>query len=318
MINFVSCNKLTTIPNSNPDTLHLQGTNKGRGVKPINVQFAASTFASGISPTKIDSFQVSMGLVPLNRSTNYNLAQLVWTAADRVSEKSFESVAKYFQEHPDLSIIVAGDGAWAKRGWTSSQGVYVAIDFTTKKVIKVIVLEHERTYMKDGTTLVVRRTGSYGGTSGGMEIEGLRQVLSWLSQHKLLSRVTTWVTDKDSSVTEELATREDTKHIQIVYDPGHIKKSFKGQLMKLFGSGERYKKFPTRLSAFFMRLIKRSEAEHPKDPANMKKTFLQYWDSFIRMFLSFPLSFSFFNFLQHTIHRSYVSLLVLVPKKIRA
>jgi len=204
------------------------------------------------------------------------------------------SIQGHFNAHPNLSLVLAGDGAWAKRGWTSSQGVYVAIDTETKKVVKVIVLQHERTYTKNGE-LNIRRKGNYGGTSGGMEIEGLRQVLEWLKLHKLLHRVTHWVTDKDSTVTEELHSREDTKHITIIYDPGHIKKSFQGQLILLFGKGQQYVDFPARISSFFMKLIKRSEAEHPKDISGMKAAFLGYWSHTLGMVIAISFFGAFFG-----------------------
>jgi hypothetical protein len=46
----------------------------------------------------------------------------VWDKANLVAMESFDSILQDLKADPNRKLVLAADGAWAKRGWTSTQG----------------------------------------------------------------------------------------------------------------------------------------------------------------------------------------------------
>lgn len=156
---------------------------------------------------------------------------------------------------------ILGDGSWSKRGWFAAHCVYPVIDFISKKVIVMVSINRAR--YNNGERIF---DGNYpdGDSSKSMEGEGLLRVLEYLNKTGILKHVKRFVIDKDSSATKLFKEWEGgkwTQHIEVLYDPGHIKMSLQKALQQTYGTGVRYSSFASRQAKWFMRCIKRVEEE---------------------------------------------------------
>ena len=98
---------------------------KGRGYKEINILANVSVNNSGIGYQSYSDLFNSIGLPVTPKSGFHKLSKIVWKEASLVAEQNFKSVLIMLKDNKDFRLILCGDGAWAHRGWTSSQGCYV-------------------------------------------------------------------------------------------------------------------------------------------------------------------------------------------------
>lgn len=272
----VQCGARKTITNSNEKPIRPSGmSTRGKGVKQINLETVASASYSSLTYGKYSKYEGTRGINPINRSSFYRMSELIWEHAEAIAVKSFDEVCTILKERGE-KLVCCVDCGWAKRGWTSTQGAYVVWEATTQKVLKVITLETERSLIRGESEYIVRE-GNYEGSSGGMEVKALGQFLDWMKDRELLENVATIVMDKDSSAPVYIKNREDCRHIEVKFDPGHVKKSLQKQLITLFGQGKKYEKLPQRIASWFMRVLKNSEKLYPNDRVAMCKEFLRQW-----------------------------------------
>lgn len=62
-------------------------------------------------------------------------------------------------------------------------------------------------------------------------------------------------------------------HIEITFDPGHVKKSFQKSLIKLFGKKKIYKFFSSRIAQWFMRSLCEAKSLHPTNRSAIQNDF---------------------------------------------
>jgi len=82
-----------------------------------------------------------------------------------------------------------------------------------------------------------------------MEVAAVRVVLDFLQQKALWDYDLTWVSDRDSSAK---AVFDEDKYkrphplppVLFLNDPGHYKKNLKTELIHIFGTRIKYKRFP--------------------------------------------------------------------------
>ena len=120
------------------------------------------------------------------------------------------------------------DTGWSNRGRTAYHGSLPIIWHEKQLIVLHVVLSKD--IESDGE---VKKAGNYEGSSGGMEGTALKQVLRELHTRQLLQKCSNIVMDKDSTSTSIINQLAICQHITIRYDPGHAKKSFVNQLLKV-------------------------------------------------------------------------------------
>jgi hypothetical protein len=245
---------------------------KNHGHKTINLLSVVAVNTSGQTFVNHREYMSAMGLNCISSSAFYKMSKIIWEKAHNVAIQSFDEVREDVITNQSDSLVLCGDGAWAHRGWTSSQGLYVVWEANLKKVFNIFAFNHDRVMTKNSKKIVVRPSTTKS-SSGGMEIEGVHALLDYLSKHDLLHRVSSFVVDKDAKVSNCVASYANCGHIKFHYDPGHIKKNLHKSLLNLFGKSKSYLSFPQRISSWFMRIIKISEKAKPR----MLETFDSLW-----------------------------------------
>lgn len=122
-----------------------------------------------------------------------------------------------------------------------------------------------------------------------MESSALQDFLDWAEENTLLQKIKVVCCDRDSS-THKLV-KDDPRyglflrsiayrshycscaHLELVFDPGHVKKGFQKSLMKLFGKRKMYKLFPSRIANWMMRSLCEAKALFPADRAKLQAEF---------------------------------------------
>ena len=255
---------------SNSSTVPVRYDNKkGRGYKPINVLVNVAVNTSGLTYQNFSDFFHAIGLSVPPKSGFHTLSKLVWKTAMSVANQNFTEVLNLLKENDSHQLVLCGDGAWAHRGWTSSQGCYIVWDAIQKCILKVFTFHHDRTAKKKSGKTFTYRHATTDSTSGGMEADGILALIMCLQKANLLSRVHAFVIDKDTKVSKLVRDLPNTSHIKFFYDPGHVTKNFGKSLTALFGKSQLYEGFSSRIAKWFLRTIKLAE----EDAENMFEIF---------------------------------------------
>lgn len=189
-----------------------------------------------------------------------------------------------FQEHQisqlkDLlslsdPIVISFDMGWHKRyGFNSDLGRFCVYNFNLDEIIYGGVKNKGRLMELNGKVHEVAQS-NYDGSSKGMEASALEDFLNWSSEKLLLPKISIVCCDKDSSVHKLLSEDPRCKHIELLYDPGHMKKSFQGSLMKIFGQSKATESFASRMASWMMRSLSEAKAKHGADREAMKIEFI--------------------------------------------
>lgn len=73
-----------------------------------------------------------------------------------------------------------------------------------------------------------------------MEASSLEDFVNWADGVSLLPKIRIACCDQDSSTHKIIKDDIRCSHIEVVFDPGHKKKSFQKSLIKLFGKSKKY------------------------------------------------------------------------------
>ena len=120
------------------------------------------------------------------------------------------------------------DVGWSTKGHGAVHGSAPFTWFEERLIVSHFVMSKD--ILRNGEVLV---PGNYSGSSGGMESAALRLALRELHDCGILQKCTNIVMDRDSSATSTVREMDICSHITVRYDPGHAKKSFVGQLLKV-------------------------------------------------------------------------------------
>ena len=111
-----------------------------KGMKPfeVNIRSVYALRSTGVGHTGLEKFCGMMNMPPPMTVGNYNkISDNLKDAAKEVAIKSMKDAAieakKYQEGIGDIGVSV--DGTWQKRGYTSLNGVIVAISIHTGKIV---------------------------------------------------------------------------------------------------------------------------------------------------------------------------------------
>jgi len=226
---------LHTVSNSTPDKVNTKekkggGAKQNSGTPNINMLHLLAHTLAGHSQTSAYIYDtIMMGRAMTNKQW-YHLQPAVWEAVILEFGKSAAQVESMILEECkaggkwDLLL----DMGWGSRGSASKHGSMPYIWYKKQLIIGHVVLSKET--LRNGRVIV---EGNYKGTSGGMEGRALKEVLRDLEEKKLLTHCENVIIDKDSSSTNIIQGLRKASHVRIRYDPGHAKKSFVSQLLKV-------------------------------------------------------------------------------------
>jgi hypothetical protein len=195
-----------------------------------------SNIMAGIDYEKYRMQQVMEGTIPMSKDTWYSHTERVYQAIIEVAEQKEEEDLQRLRT-AGQPVVFCADASWSHRKlrYDANQSWWVLMNTDDNQIVLAIVLMKSR--WEKGNLVF---EGNYVGSSGGMEGASLEMGIARLKAAGLLSQVTGWVVDKDSSVTKQLRSNPDTAKIPIYYDPGHIKKNFQAQLKEIYGERVRY------------------------------------------------------------------------------
>ena len=191
---------------------------------------------AGIDYEKHRMQQVMEGTIPMSKDTWYSHAEKVYQAIIEVAEQKEEEDLQRLRT-AGQPVVFCADASWSHRKlrYDANQSWWVLMNTDDNQIVLAIVLMKSR--WEKGQLVF---EGNYEGSSGGMEGASLEKGIARLKAAGLLSQVTGWVVDRDSSVTRQLRSNPDTAAIPIYYDPGHVKKNFQAQLKEIYGERVRY------------------------------------------------------------------------------
>jgi hypothetical protein len=206
--------------------------------------------------------------LPFCEATFYNLSKKCWVAAKKVFTDSQASLLNDLLQLSE-DIVISFDMGWHKRyGFNSDLGRFCVFNFNLRKIIFGGVKNKGR---EAGGHEVMK--SNYTGSSKGMEQSALEDFITWSAANGLLPLIKIACCDKDSSTHKLL--REDSRcsHIELLYDPGHIKKSFQGSLMKIFGTSKALESFAPRLASWMMRSLSEAKSFGGTDRSAIQEKF---------------------------------------------
>jgi hypothetical protein len=236
-------------------------------------RIAFSCVMSGMTWTTHNRQEANLNMHSMNKSTWYSLTQQVWQAVAAVKADCDDAYAKQLLA-ANQPIVVIADGAWSHPGYEAGQHDWVLMNAADKKVIFSIPLHRSRVCKGK----VVHQGNYDDGSSKGMEGYALDIAIKRLQATGLAALITGWVGDQDSSVLKQLRECPAAQKWEVHLDPNHAKKNLYSTLDKVFGDKQRFEGLTKRIPAFIMRLIKRAEAAHRHNVADMRNQFLLWMD----------------------------------------
>ena len=242
---------------------------KKSGVLELNLRNVYAHSMAGHDQVDTEMYETIMMGRHQESSQWHRLQKKVWETTILTFAESSDEVIAMIKEAKEWTMV--SDAGWVNRGWTAMHCSLPIIWYEKQLVV------HHEVLSKD----ILRRDkviipGNYQGSS--MEPEGLRRALKYLHSKGILALASDIVMDKDSSATRTVTDMIDIcSHLTVRYDPGHIKKSLVGQLLKLFGEQTRYTCLAHRIGTWFMRMVKQSEKKCPNDIPKMQAEFKRQW-----------------------------------------
>jgi hypothetical protein len=197
---------------------------------------------AGIDYERYRMQQVMGGVMPMSKDTWYSHQERVYQAIIEIAERKEAECLQRLRE-AGRPVVLCADASWSHRKarYDANQSWWVLMNADDSQIVLTVILMKSR--WEKGKLVF---EGNYVGSSGGMEGASLEKGIERLKAVGLLPQVAGWVSDKDSSVSEQLQSNPDTAHIPIHYDPGHIKKNFQKQLKQIYGERVRYEGMATR------------------------------------------------------------------------
>lgn len=258
--------------------------------RPINVEWVHAMCESGISQEKATEFAELFFGHALNRKPYQDIKDLVWCASQLAGEEMFDELVKELLER-DENVTVALDCGWGKRGRTAAHGqtpVHVLEDN-----VFIGNITKMKAWMKDGRLCI---PGDYGGASGNMEAECLKDYIERWKDLGFLKLIRALCVDKDGSIAKVWMDHPDTCHIPIEYDLGHsgtaMSRTMQGHLLEAKAGAATSVALSSRVKAFFIKLVSRAKYKFgndingvtlgtgrnaPEVLARMREWFLEKW-----------------------------------------
>ena len=202
------------------------GKKANSGVYEINLRSVFAHTYAGHDKESVKMFETIMMGGGMHGSQWSRLQPLVFQAVTLEFNESAGEVWKMIQASDEWTV--QSDTGWSNRGRTAYHGSLPIIWHEKQLIVLHVVLSKD--IESDGE---VKKAGNYEGSSGGMEGTALKQVLRELHTRQLLQKCSNIVMDKDSTSTSIINQLAICQHITIRYDPGHAKKSFVNQLLKV-------------------------------------------------------------------------------------
>lgn len=167
-----NCKKSSTTKNTDI------GSYNDRNIDDINVRFVYAMRSIGRGESAAVTFCNVMNLPKPARFNFYN--NILGSVVKDVCSETMKEAAEEAVVHNDgdNNIAAVFDGTWQKRGYASMNGVVSAISVGTGKVMDVSILS-KYCRCKDKLKNIHdddKCFANYSGTSGGMEVEGVRQM----------------------------------------------------------------------------------------------------------------------------------------------
>lgn len=202
------------------------GKKANSGILHINMRSVLAHTFAGHDFESVRMFETIMMGRHMYNSQWTRLQPRIWEAVALEFGKSSEVVEEMIRKSGDWTMVA--DAGWSNRGWTAYHCSLPIIWFEKKLVILHVNLSKD---IKRHGKVIIK--GNYQGGSKGMEGAALRQSLTELHNKGILPMCKNIVIDKDSSSTKTMKSLAICQHITVRYDPGHAKKSFVNQLLKV-------------------------------------------------------------------------------------
>jgi hypothetical protein len=108
-----------------------------------------------------------------------------------------------------------------------------------------------------------------------MEASALEDFLNWADAVGILNKITVVCCDQDSSTHKLITSDPRCKHMEVLFDPGHMKKSFQKTLIGIFGKSKHLKNFASRVAAWMMRSLSEAKALHKNNRVLIQAEFIR-------------------------------------------
>lgn len=184
-----------------------------------------------------------------SESTFTRYTKRIWSIIPDVAHAEFKEQRDWVITRNIKDICLQLDGAWATRGWTSSDHTFVLRDAKRNKVYWVSAIQ--KTKAANGKDIV---KGNHDGTSQTMEARGLQLCLEGLEPN-FLKNVAIIVTDGDVKLPLALKQTMETFDIKHAKDGNHLVKNWIKKVEAVIGS--RYGKIFLRMKNFLLRILQR-------------------------------------------------------------
>lgn len=167
------CNMKASRENSTKGTVE----NSKRSYYDINLRYVYALRAIGVGQ---ESGRTLAGILNLNQPSKFNFYnKVLLSAVKKVCTASMIEAVEVAVNQNDgcRDIAAAFDGSWQKRGFSSLNGVVTATSITTGQVLDVAIFSKYCTCKTRFENVhTTSCTANYAGTSGGMEVAGVREI----------------------------------------------------------------------------------------------------------------------------------------------
>ena len=234
---------------------------KGIGIESANLKIVIAYILKG---TSWEQYMAERNLDAhklMGREVWERCERFIYLHLSQIYSKHMADIQKEMKEK-GKGLILSGDGAWRIRR-DSPNGVYVIMDATTGKVIYQFIMSKKavRQHINPGGEKFVQiGESNYEGTSKGMEGYGFRSAMNALEDMGILSLVTGYVCDQDSSVLSQFKNEIRFLHISLYHDGGHAKKNFSQDLDEIIGKSKDWKDYTVKISKWFLSCLMASRA----------------------------------------------------------
>jgi hypothetical protein len=221
-----------------------------KGFYLVNLIPVLASLLSGLTFTDYTRFYTSRldGLIQINHQSWHDIEFVLHQAIEQEVEES----KKLVDDKPFL--ILAGDCGFATRR-NANAGTYALMEFFSRKIVAEHSCIKDRLMrVKDEIRTVFQ--GNHKATSQAIESAGFRECVKQLVEAKKHIKWGVFVSDRDCKVDKILRESPHLKHVVHVFDAGHIKKTLTKELVKMFGTGKRFKPLVVRVANWWMRCLK--------------------------------------------------------------
>jgi hypothetical protein len=192
------------------------------------LRFAFSILVTGACYQQISQVMLWNDIIPPSETTFYRCQKIVFRHLETLARRSLNLAAMYLEP----GTIIAFDGSWSHRRH-AKECIIVVIQVGTNKIIDYEVVRQPKRGVR----------GNWEGSSQGMEVQGLKAIISRLKNNP---NIAGYVHDNDSAASK--AIRDAQWNITEYFDPNHVSKCYDRRWDKapkgaLKGLGKKLKKW---------------------------------------------------------------------------